>query len=44
MPKFYWDFAKAKKFLEKGQTPWTPAVSTFYALDAALELLHREGL
>lgn len=44
MPKYYWDFAKAKKFLEKGQTPWTPAVSTFYALDAALELLQREGL
>lgn len=44
MPKFYWDFAKAKKFLEKSQTPWTPSVSTFYALDAALELLQREGL
>ena len=38
MPKYYWDFAKAKSFLEKGQTPWTPAVSTVYALDAALEL------
>ena len=24
----------AKSFLEKGQTPWTPAVSTVYALDA----------
>ena len=44
MPKFYWDFAKAKKFLEKSQTPFTPSVSTFYALDAALELLQQEGL
>ena len=44
MPKYYWDFAKAKSFLEKGQTPWTPAVSTVYALDAALELFQREGL
>jgi len=44
MPKYYWDFAKAKSFLEKGQTPWTPAVSTLYALDAALELFQREGL
>jgi len=44
MPKYYWDFAKAKSFLEKGQTPWTPAVSSFYALDAALELFQREGL
>ena len=45
MPRYYWDFAKAKKFLdEKGQTPWTPAISIFYALGAALELLRREGL
>ncbi len=44
MPRFYWDFAKAKNFLEKAQTPWTPAVSLFYALDAALELMEREGL
>ena len=45
MPRFYWDFTKAKKFLdEKGQTPWTPAVSVFYALDAALEQFTREGL
>ncbi len=44
MPRYYWDFAKAKSFLEKGQTPWTPAVSTVYALDAALELFQREGL
>jgi len=45
MPRFYWDFAKAKRFLEeKGQTPWTPAVSTFYALAAALELVEQEGL
>ncbi|MBE0415137.1 MAG: alanine--glyoxylate aminotransferase family protein [Dehalococcoidia bacterium] len=44
MPRCYWDFARAKRFLEKGQTPWTPALSTIYALAAALELLQREGL
>ncbi len=45
MPRYYWDFAKAKKFLEeKGQTPWTPAVSVFFALGAALEIFQREGL
>ncbi len=45
MPKYYWDFAKAKKFLEeKGQTPWTPCLSVFFALAAALELFQREGL
>jgi aspartate aminotransferase-like enzyme len=44
MPRFYWDFAKAKSFLEKGQTPWTPALSLFYALDVALGLMEQEGL
>jgi aspartate aminotransferase-like enzyme len=44
MPRYYWDFAKAKKFLEKGQTPWTPAVSTIYALAKALEVFEKEGL
>jgi len=45
MPKYYWDFAKAKQFLdEKGQTPWTPAISMFFALAAALELFQQEGL
>lgn len=44
MPRFYWDFAKAKKFLDKGQTPWTPCVSAMYALDVALEMFKQEGL
>src|SRR4030042_6206356 len=44
MPRFYWDFARAKEFLQKNQTPWTPAVSIFYALDVALPLMLEEGL
>jgi aspartate aminotransferase-like enzyme len=44
MPRFYWDFKLAKDFLQKGQTPWTPAVSVFYALDVALGMLLKEGL
>ena len=44
MPRFYWDFAAARSYLEKGQTPWTPAVSVFYALEVALEMLIKEGL
>jgi len=44
MPRFYWDFSKAKNYLERGQTPWTPAISVFYALDATLELMLQEGL
>ncbi len=44
MPRYYWDFSKARDFLLKGQTPWTPAVSVFYALDVALDLMLTEGL
>ena len=45
MPRYYWDFSQAKRFLdEKGQTPWTPCLSVFFALAAALELFQREGL
>jgi len=44
MPRFYWDFAKARDYLEKGQTPWTPAVSTFFAMKTALKILVEEGL
>jgi aspartate aminotransferase-like enzyme len=44
MPRYYWDFSKAKDFLLKGQTPWTPAISIFYALDVTLDLMLSEGL
>ena len=46
IPRFYWDFAKAKSYLEKtpAQTPWTPVVSVFYAFAVALDMLMKEGL
>ncbi len=44
MPRYYWDFTKAKEYLQKGQTPWTPAISVFYALNATLDLMLSEGL
>ena len=44
MPRFYWDFGKARKYLETGQTPWTPPVSTVYALSVSLEMMLKEGL
>ncbi|MFP3899114.1 MAG: pyridoxal-phosphate-dependent aminotransferase family protein [Dehalococcoidia bacterium] len=44
MPRYYWDFGKAKSFLDKSQTPWTPAVSIFYALNVTLDLMLEEGL
>ncbi len=44
MPRFYWDFAQAKRYLERGQTPWTPAVSIVFALSVSLEMMLKEGL
>ena len=44
MPRFYWDFTKAKSYLEKIQTPWTPAISTVFALSVSLEMMRKEGL
>ena len=44
MPRFYWDFAQAKRYLERGQTPWTPAISTVFALSVSLEMMLKEGL
>jgi len=44
MPRYYWDFSRARSFLDKGQTPWTPAISTLYALYSTLKLMEGEGL
>jgi aspartate aminotransferase-like enzyme len=44
MPRFNWDFARAKSYLEIGQTPWTPAVSIVFALSVALDMMLKEGL
>lgn len=44
MPRIYWDFTRAKSYLEKGQTPWTPAVSLIFALDVSLQMMLDEGL
>lgn len=43
LPRVYWDFAWARKSLEKGQTPYTPPVSLFYGLDVALQMMRDEG-
>jgi len=43
MPRFYWDFAEARRWAEKGQTPWTPAVSVMYGLRVGVGRLLAEG-
>jgi aspartate aminotransferase-like enzyme len=43
LPRYYWDFAKARKAVDEGNPPYTPAVSLYYALQAGLRLLRAEG-
>jgi aspartate aminotransferase-like enzyme len=42
-PRFYFDAARHRDAQEKGQTPWTPALSLFFGLDVALGMLEKEG-
>jgi aspartate aminotransferase-like enzyme len=44
MPRHYWDFLAVKKAYEKGQTPYTPAISLLYALAESLRMIQEEGL
>ena len=43
MPRFYWDFGEARAWAEKGQTPWTPAISVLYGLRIGVQRLREEG-
>lgn len=42
--KFYWDVSTGLNFLEKGQTPFTPAIATFFGLQEGLRMIAEEGL
>lgn len=44
MPRFYFDAVKTRDSLAKLQNPWTPAMSVYYQLDKAFELMRAEGL
>lgn len=41
---YYFDLVKAREFNAKDETPFTPAIPIFYALDEALKMLKEEGL
>jgi aspartate aminotransferase-like enzyme len=43
MPRYYFDLRMAKEYATKGQTPATPALSLFFALDVAFDFLEKEG-
>jgi aspartate aminotransferase-like enzyme len=44
LPRFYWDWSRARASAKKQQTPWTPAVGLVFALEAALAQIEEEGL
>lgn len=44
LPRFYWDWRPYFKDAGHDETPYTPAVSLWYALDAALDRIRAEGL
>jgi aspartate aminotransferase-like enzyme len=44
LPKFYFDWLQARRSAEDGGTPWTPALSQFFGLQTALQLMRAEGL
>ncbi|MBU0580694.1 MAG: alanine--glyoxylate aminotransferase family protein [Candidatus Margulisbacteria bacterium] len=41
---FYFSLKTAREFAPKGETPWTPAVSTAFSMEAALKMLEEEGV
>ncbi len=43
-PRFYWDVLAYKKGFAKASTPYTPALSQWFALREALRMLEEEGL
>ena len=43
IPRFYWDFAEARDWALKGQTPWTPAITVLYGLRVGVQRLREEG-
>jgi aspartate aminotransferase-like enzyme len=44
LPRSYWDWRPYKAMQDHGETPYTPAVSLWYELDAAVRRILDEGL
>lgn len=43
LPRFFWDFRKARAAAEKHETPFTPPVTLVAGLREALHMIHEEG-
>lgn len=44
LPRFYWDFRKARASIERMETPFTTPVALIGGLHEALGMIHEEGL
>ncbi len=44
IPRFYWDFRKARSAVERVETPFTTPVPLIAGLLEALEMIHEEGI
>ncbi len=44
LPRYYFDLSLYEKFGQKNQTPATPAVSVLFSLQAALDIMKKQGL
>ena len=44
LPKFYFSYQKARAALEKGTTPFTPAISLIVGANTSLQMIREEGI
>ncbi|HEU0169337.1 MAG TPA: alanine--glyoxylate aminotransferase family protein [Chloroflexota bacterium] len=44
MPRFYWDWTNCMAYQKRGENPYTPPVSLYFALRKSLQLMEQEGL
>jgi aspartate aminotransferase-like enzyme len=44
LPRSYWAYRAMQSYQQRGQTPYTPAITQMYGLREALRLIEREGL
>ena len=44
LPKYYFDFNKYNKLVEKSDSPWTPAITLTIGLEKALSMIKEEGV
>jgi len=44
LPKYYFDFKKYEKLMNKNDSPWTPAITLVIGLEKALSMISEEGV